>query len=138
MEGMDAMCFWSGNHAMMFYSCAMFAGEMYPEDYFPRAGMTGRQLSAYGKEKLLDWLEDLETYGYEEFLSAVYMCVTFAALLNLVNFAEPEILERATKLCNRVHHQYHGRHGALLLWRRLDGLPGWQPLPVPGIRKGLF
>lgn len=100
MEGMDAMCFWSENHAMMFYSSAMFVGEMYPDEYFPRARMTGRELSAYGKEKLLDWLKDLEDYGYEEFLSAVYMCVTFAALLNLVDFAEPEIAQRAEKLCD--------------------------------------
>lgn len=100
MEGMDAMCFWSENHAMMFYSCAMFAGEMYPEEYFPRAKMTGRELSAYGKKKLLDWIQDLEEYGYEEFLSSVYMCVTFAALLNLVDFAEPEIARRAEKLCD--------------------------------------
>ncbi len=100
MEGMDAMCFWSENHAMMFYSSAMFVGEMYPDEYFPRAKMTGRELSAYGKEKLLDWLGDLEDYGYEEFLSAVYMCVTFAALLNLVDFAEAEIAQRAKKLCD--------------------------------------
>lgn len=100
MEGMDAMCFWSENHAMMFYSSAMFAGEMYPDEYFPRAKMTGRELSAYGKEKLLDWLADLEDYGYEEFLSSVYMCVTFAALLNLVDFAEPEIAGRAEKMCD--------------------------------------
>lgn len=102
MDGMDAMCFWSENHSMMFYSCAMFVGEMYPDDYFPRAKMNGKELHAFGKQKLLEWLDDLEEYGFEEFLSAVYMCVTFAALLNLVDFAEESISQRAEKLCDKL------------------------------------
>ena len=28
MDGFDGMCFWSENHALMFYTCAMNAGDM--------------------------------------------------------------------------------------------------------------
>lgn len=98
MEGSDGMCFWSENHALMFYSCAMFCGGMYPDDRFPRAGMTGRELSAWGRKRVLEWLDDVERWGFEEFLSAVYMCVTFAALINLIDYAEPEISARAARL----------------------------------------
>ncbi|MBQ8161329.1 MAG: hypothetical protein IJ083_11375 [Clostridia bacterium] len=98
MEGMDGMCFWSENHCLMFYTCAMLAGRLYPEDLFPRAGMKGEALSAWGRGKIEDWLSDVETYGYEEFQSTVYMCVTFAALLNIVDFGGEELSERAEKL----------------------------------------
>ena len=50
-EGSDAMCFWSENHSLMFYVSAMNAGEFYPEEYFTRAHMTGRQLWEAGKKE---------------------------------------------------------------------------------------
>jgi len=101
-EGSDAMCFWSENHSLMFYSCAMFIGDMYPDEYFTRARRTGRELSQYGKAKVLDWLTDVEQYGFEEFLSNVYMSVTLAALLNLVDYGDCGISERATKICDTL------------------------------------
>jgi hypothetical protein len=112
-HGSDAMCFWSENHSLMFYTCAMQVGEMYPDDYFPRASMTGFQLKEFGREKVLSWLEDVETYGFEEFLSTVYMCVTFAALLNVIDYSEPEISHRATKITDHLlemlcQHTYDG------------------------------
>ncbi len=95
MEGTDAMCFWSENHALMFYAAAMDAGNTWPDAYFTRAKMTGTQLKAYGEEKLRQWLSDVEEYGYEEFLSAVYMCVTLGALLHVIDFACEDIAKRA-------------------------------------------
>ena len=112
MEGSDGMCFWSENHALMFYSCAMFAGEMYPGARFPRAGMSGVQLRAWGRERVLEWLEDVEKWGFEEFLSGVYMCLTFIALLNLIDFAEADIARRAEALADRLLAQL-----ALHTWR---------------------
>ena len=112
-KGSDAMCFWSENHSLMFYTCAMNAGEMYPDDYFPRADMTGRELSKAGRAKVECWLEDVEEHGFEEFLSTVYMCVTFAALLNVIDYSEPEISARAVKITDRLlemlcRHTYDG------------------------------
>ena len=102
MEGSDGMCFWSENHSLMFYSSAMAAGEMFPDDYFTLARRTGRELRAWGRARVLEWLEDVETYGFEEFLSTVYMCVTFAALINVVDFSEPVISARAAKITDRL------------------------------------
>ena len=98
MDGSDAMCFWSENHSLLFYSCAMLVGAMYPNDYFPRAKMTGSELSKFGKRLTLEWMDDLEEYGYEEFLSTVYMNVTFACLLNIIDYAEKDISDRARKI----------------------------------------
>ena len=102
MDGSDGMCFFSENHALMFYTSAMLAGEMYPEDVFPRAGMTGRELSAMGCGRVAQWLEDVARCGFEEFLSAVYMCVTFAVLLSVIDFGPEELAARAEGVTDRL------------------------------------
>ena len=102
MDGFDGMCFWSENHALMFYSSAMLAGEMYPDALFPRAGKTGRELSAMGRDLVEQWLSDVEEHGFEEFLSAVYMCVTFAVLLSVIDFGPAALAERAAKVTDRM------------------------------------
>ena len=101
-DGFDGMCFWSENHCLMFYISAMNAGELFPDDRFTLAGMDGRALQAWGKGKILEWLKDVETYGFEEFNSTVYTCVTFAALLNVIDFTPPEISSRAAALTDRL------------------------------------
>ena len=101
-DGFDGMCYWSENHCLMFYSSAMLAGEMYPEDFFPLAGRTGQELASWGRKKVLEWLDDVEQYGFEEFHSTVYMCVTFAALINVVDYAEEAISCRAARLTDHM------------------------------------
>ncbi|WP_320128327.1 hypothetical protein [uncultured Sphaerochaeta sp.] len=95
MEGQDGMCFWSENHSLMFYFCAYEIGKMYPDDFFEKAMQTGKQLSTSARTKLSDWLDDVYDSLFEEFLSAVYMCVTFAALLNVYDYAEKELSSKA-------------------------------------------
>lgn len=102
MDGMDAMCFWSENHALMFYSCAMFCGDMYPDDRFPLARRTGRALAAWGRARVRAWLDDAEAHGFEEFNSAVYMVLTFVALLNLVDYADPDISAQASRVADHL------------------------------------
>lgn len=102
MQGTDGMCFWSENHAILFYTSSLLIGELYPDEFFSRANMTGRELSAFGRDKVYQWLDDVETFGFEEFQSSVYMSVTFAALLNLVDYAASDISQRAELLCDRI------------------------------------
>ena len=104
-DGFDGMCFWSENHCLMFYTSALLAGEMYPEERFPRARRTGRELSAWGRGMVLDWLADVEENGFEEFHSTVYMCVTLAALLNVIDYTEEAISRRAAALTDRMLNQ---------------------------------
>ena len=65
MKGSDAMCFWSVNHAMQFCACAYLFGRLYPDEYFWRAEMTGHELEAFWKSRILEWLDSVETYGIE-------------------------------------------------------------------------
>ncbi|MGI6074653.1 MAG: hypothetical protein ACOYEA_08455 [Fermentimonas sp.] len=102
MEGADGMCFWSENHSLMFYTSALFAGELYPDDFFTKAGMTGRELAKLSEARVKSWLNDVEDYHLEEFLSADYSPVTIAPLLNLVDFAEPSISNRASAIIDSI------------------------------------
>lgn len=105
MEGTDACCFWSENHSLMFYLCAMEVGRLYPDEVFHRAHRTGQELSAWGRSKVIEWLDDVEEYGFEEFLSMVYMCVTFAAILNAIDYTDEEISRRASALADRMFRE---------------------------------
>ncbi len=90
-EGSDAMCFWSENHALMFYICAYMAGKKYRDRRFDRSRRSGQEVEAVALGKIREWLEDVERWGFEEFLSADYMCVTMGALLNVADYMdEPE------------------------------------------------
>ncbi len=97
-QGVDSMCFWSENHSILFYSAAMFCGDMYPDAMFIRADMNGKELAAFGRKQVIEWLEDVEEYGFEEFLASAYVSITFMALLNLVDYGDEEISRRATAI----------------------------------------
>jgi hypothetical protein len=101
-NGSDGMCFWSENHALMFYICAYMAGKRYPNQTFSRSGRTGLEVSAVAKDRIRQWLEDVEEYGFEEFLSADYMCVTLGALLNVVDFMDEAESARGANLIDQM------------------------------------
>lgn len=90
-EGADGMCFWSENHALLFFGCAYLAGDLYPEEIFTRSGMTGRRLKEVSAVRLHDWLADVVEHGFDEFNSGGYSAVTFAGLLNVIDFSEAEL-----------------------------------------------
>ena len=101
-DGFDGMCFWSENHSLMFYETAYFFGREYPDDRFVRSGKTGRELSGKAKERIQEWLGDVCREGYDEFNSGPYTAITFAALLNLIDFAEEELAGPAWKAADII------------------------------------
>lgn len=104
-EGSDGMCFWSENHALMFYGTQLAAGMMYPDDVFVRSGRTGREQAEIAAARCREWLDDVERDGVEEFNSASYMPVTMGALLVLVDFAPEDISKRASAVLDSLLRQ---------------------------------
>lgn len=96
-EGQDGMCFWSENHSLMFYQTAYFFGMEYPDNRFVRSGKTGRELAEEARRRIHEWLDDVCEYGFDEFNSGTYTPITFSAILNLVDYAEPGIANKAQK-----------------------------------------
>lgn len=100
--GIDGMCFWSENHALLFYANAMNAGEMFPTEVFEKSNKTGNEFMSWGRSKVLEWLEDIDSTGFEEFTSGGYISVTFAALLNVIDYGDEKLSILATKVTNKL------------------------------------
>ena len=104
-KGSDAMCFWSENHALLFFGCQMIAGNMFPNDIFIRSGITGSEQAEIGAKRCREWLDSVEKDGFDEFLATGYTCVTAGAILNLIDFGDDEISLRATKVLDSLLYQ---------------------------------
>lgn len=104
-DGDDGMCFWSENHAIMFYGSQLVAGELFKDDLFTASGRLGKEQHEIAQNRCCQWLDIVEKEGFEEYLSGGYMTVTAAALLNLIDFASEEISKRASGLLNHLLRQ---------------------------------
>lgn len=71
--GNDAMWFWSENHALMFHTCQLLAGELFPDEVFTNSGLTGRQMQAKAKNMLYDWFVTFRKEGFTEWNSSPYL-----------------------------------------------------------------
>lgn len=103
-EGQDGMCFWSENHSLMFYQTAYFFGKDYPDERFIRSHKTGKELSQMAEMRIREWLTDVCETGFDEFNSGVYSPITYAALLNLVDYAQKDLADMAAKAADRLMH----------------------------------
>jgi hypothetical protein len=101
-NGNDGMCFWSENHSLMFFVSAYLAGSFYPEDLFIRSGKTGKEMEKAARIRILDWMEETLREGFDEFHSGGYTPITFAAILNVVDFADEELSGLAVKVADRL------------------------------------
>lgn len=102
--GNDGMCFWSENHSLMFFVSAYIAGDCYPEDVFIRSGKTGNEMKEIAGIRIHDWLKETLQDGFDEFHSGGYTPITFAALLNVVDFGDEELSKLAVKTTDRLLH----------------------------------
>lgn len=97
--GIDSMCYWTENHHLIFSTCEMLAGQLFPDEVFTNSGMSGREKTARGKKRVEKWLELRFKTGISEWLSNVYFDEDLPPLLNLLDFSEDrEIARRARML----------------------------------------
>ncbi len=101
-EGADAMCFWSENHALLFYACQMIAGSFWPEEHFNRSNKRGIDQYKVGLRRVKEWFDVIEHEGFEEFLAGGYMMVTIAALLMVHDFGDESVIPRAKNAIDRI------------------------------------
>ncbi|MEG1925345.1 MAG: hypothetical protein RR415_06330 [Ruthenibacterium sp.] len=83
-KGNDAMWFFSENHALCFHTGQMLAGEMFENRIFTNSGLTGAQQSEKAKKLIVEWLEKLLKYGYNEWNSAAYIPVDMLSYISLL------------------------------------------------------
>lgn len=101
-NGSDGMCFWSENHSLMFFVSAYLAGDLYPEERFLRSGKTGVEMKAQAGIRIYDWMTTTLAEGFDEFHSGGYTPITFAAILNVIDFGDEILSELAWKVADRL------------------------------------
>ena len=101
--GADAMCFWSENHQILFHTCEVLAGQLYPDRVFPNVGQTGRWHREKGERLALAWLRKRGLGGFREWDSNCYFEEDLLALSHLADLAEnEEVLELASVVMDKM------------------------------------
>lgn len=101
--GNDVMWYFSENHALLFHSACYLAGAMFPDATFVRSGRSGREQSAVGRRRILDWFEHFERDELAEWNSAPYFPIDFKGLATLAALApDGNIRLRAARAIRRL------------------------------------
>ncbi len=101
--GVDSMCTWSENHHILFSAGGYLAGQLYPGETFRNSGMTGRELMAAHRPRVMRWLDLRFRSGFSEWLSNVYYDEHLAGVLSLADLCDdPEIRTRAAMVCDTL------------------------------------
>jgi hypothetical protein len=101
--GLDAMCYFTENHQLVWHTAEMLAGQAFADETFGNTGWSGHQHKEHGRELALEWLTRKLAGGYSEFDSNAYLAVDVLALTSLVEFAQDErIVELATGLLDKT------------------------------------
>jgi len=93
--GLDSLCTWTENHQILYASLAYLLGRRRPEATFTNSGLSGAELAAAARPRILRWLDLRFRSGFSEWLSNVYYDEDLTALLSLADFADDEIAQRA-------------------------------------------
>jgi len=101
--GSDAMCYWSENHQILFHTCEILAGQLYPDRTFTNAGQKGQWHREKGEGMALSWLRKRGTSGFREWDSNCYFEQDLLALAHLADLAEdPEVWELAAMVMDKM------------------------------------
>jgi hypothetical protein len=101
--GADSMWFWSENHQILFHTCEILAGQLYPDCVFTNAGQTGQWHKEKGEQLALAWLQQRGTSGFSEWDSNCYFEEDLLALSHLADLAErQDVYDLATVIMDKM------------------------------------
>jgi hypothetical protein len=119
--GSDAMCYWSENHQILFHTCEILAGQLYPDQLFSNAEQPGRWHQEKGERMALSWLRKRASGGFREWDSNCYFEEDVLALAHLADLAENDqvrefaavVLDKMlfTMALNSFHGVFGSTHG---------------------------
>lgn len=95
--GDDVMWFFSENHSLLFHSCELLAGQLFPEEIFTNSNENGRFHKNKAEELLTKWFERFFVEGLAEWNSSMYMPVDVVGVINIYELAESEELRKSAK-----------------------------------------
>ncbi|MGH3715774.1 MAG: hypothetical protein ACRDT4_20300 [Micromonosporaceae bacterium] len=116
--GLDAMCYFTENHQLVWHTAELLAGEAWPDQVFGNTGWTGRQHAAHGAELAREWLRRKLAGGFSEYDSNAYLAIDTLALVSVVEYAaDPALRALAEALLDKLlfslaANSWRGVHGA--------------------------
>jgi hypothetical protein len=101
--GLDAMCYFTENHQLVWHTAELLAGELFPDSVFGNTGWRGAEHAAHGEELAAEWIRRRLAGGFSEFNSNAYLAIDALALVSIVEFAaDPTLVEDARELLDRI------------------------------------
>lgn len=116
--GLDAMCYFTENHQMVWHTAETLVGEAFVDEKFSNAGWTGAEHAAHGTQMALAWIRRKLTSGFSEFDSNAYLAIDALALVALADHAADGTLRTAARtlldkvLLSLATNSWRGVHGA--------------------------
>ncbi|GIP31456.1 hypothetical protein [Paenibacillus sp. J2TS4] len=95
--GDDVMWFFSENHALLFHTCELLAGQLFPEGHFTNSNETGAQHKAKAEARLKEWFERFLTEGLAEWNSSAYFPIDAIGFIQLYDMAESAEIRKQAK-----------------------------------------
>lgn len=116
--GLDAMCYFTENHQMVWHTAELLAGEALKAADFRNSGWTGGQHARHGADLAWDWMQRKLAGGFSEFDSNAYLAIDTLALTSLVEHAEDVRFRQLAEalldkmLLTLAANSFRGVHGA--------------------------
>lgn len=140
--GLDAMCYFTENHQILFHVTQYLAGQRWPDRVFSNSGRSGREQQERARHRIEAWITHRLRGSFSEWDSNAYMTLDAFAMLALTEFAHSSHLRAlATDLLDKlffliacqsfrgVHGSTHGRcYVAGLKSARFENTSGLQRL----------
>lgn len=99
----DPICYWSENHQILFHTCQVLAGQLWPEQSFSKVNQPGRWHQQKGEERALAWLRKRAQGGFREWDSNLSFEHHVLALSHLTDLAENgEVAEMAAVVLDKL------------------------------------
>ncbi|MDR7276866.1 hypothetical protein [Catenuloplanes atrovinosus] len=115
--GLDAMCYFTENHQLVWHTAETLAGEAFRDDVFGNTGWTGRRHAEHGRAMAGEWMTRRLAGGFSEFDSNAYLAIDLLALVSLAELgADRALAGLAAGLADRVlfslaANSWRGVHG---------------------------
>jgi len=101
--GSDVMCYTTESRSILFHTCEILAGQLYPARTFGNGGETGRWHREKGERLALTWLHERGATGFEDWDSNSNFADDLLALSHLVDLAETEqVWEMAAVIMDKM------------------------------------
>lgn len=102
-KGNDVMWYYSENHALLFHTNQLLAGQFFNDAKFTNSDRFGKEQQKLAEQRLKQWFDHFKQWEMAEFNSAPYFPIDLMGFITLAYFAQnAEIKQEAYKALMRL------------------------------------